>query len=174
VAGAGLLAGLLIGVVGAGGDADPAPDDEASVRPLAPTVTVTATAEADPVETTPAGPTQDDLDQAVEEAQTHAQARTQRLLAKQRARSTAQLRTVRQQARTDQRAAVKAAVRKARAQAAPPVEVPVVETPAVQTDPQFSYCYEANDAGYGNYVSGVDPEYDWYDDADGDGRVCEF
>jgi micrococcal nuclease len=42
------------------------------------------------------------------------------------------------------------------------------------TDPRFSYCYEANDAGYGNYVRGVDPEYDWYDDADRDGRVCEF
>jgi hypothetical protein len=41
------------------------------------------------------------------------------------------------------------------------------------TDPRFSYCYEANDAGYGPYVSGVDPEYDWYRDADNDGVVCE-
>ena len=41
------------------------------------------------------------------------------------------------------------------------------------TDPQFSYCYEANDAGYGPYYQGQDPEYDWYDDADGDGVVCE-
>lgn len=45
---------------------------------------------------------------------------------------------------------------------------------ASATDPRFTYCYEANDAGYGNYQSGVDPEYDWYDDADNDGWVCEF
>ena len=37
------------------------------------------------------------------------------------------------------------------------------------TDPHFSYCYEANDAGYGSYVEGEDPEYDWYDDNDNDG-----
>ena len=41
-------------------------------------------------------------------------------------------------------------------------------------DPRFDYCYEANDAGYGNYVRGRDEEYDWYDDADNDGIVCEF
>ncbi|WP_345456657.1 excalibur calcium-binding domain-containing protein [Nocardioides marinquilinus] len=174
MAGVGLVVGLLIGVAGAGGDAEPAPDDEASVRPLAPTVTVTTTADAAPTEAAPVGLTQADLDRAVDEAEARGTARTQRLLAKQQARSTARLRTVRQQARTDQRVAVRAAVRKTKALAPPPAEVPAVETPVVQTDPQFSYCYEANDAGYGNYVSGVDPEYDWYDDADGDGRVCEF
>ena len=41
------------------------------------------------------------------------------------------------------------------------------------SDPMFSYCYEANDAGYGPYYQGSDPEYDWYDDADADGIVCE-
>lgn len=41
-------------------------------------------------------------------------------------------------------------------------------------DPRFDYCYEANAAGYGNYVGGRDPEYDWYDDRDQDGLVCEF
>lgn len=41
------------------------------------------------------------------------------------------------------------------------------------TDPQFDYCYEANDAGYGPYYQGQDPEYEWYDDADSDGIVCE-
>ncbi|RYU09784.1 excalibur calcium-binding domain-containing protein [Nocardioides iriomotensis] len=41
------------------------------------------------------------------------------------------------------------------------------------TDPRFSYCYEANDNGYGPYRRGVDPEYAWYDDADNDGVVCE-
>jgi micrococcal nuclease len=46
--------------------------------------------------------------------------------------------------------------------------------PAANTDPRFEFCYQANDAGYGNYLSGRDPEYAWYDDADGDGQVCEF
>ncbi len=41
------------------------------------------------------------------------------------------------------------------------------------TDPRFTYCYEANDAGYGPYYQGQDPEYQWYDDADDDGIVCE-
>jgi hypothetical protein len=60
--------------------------------------------------------------------------------------------------------------------AAAPAPAPQPQTLAASgggTDPQFSYCYEANDAGYGPYVQGQDPEYAWYDDADGDGVVCE-
>ena len=34
-------------------------------------------------------------------------------------------------------------------------------------------CREAIDRGYGPYRRGVDPEYEWYRDADGDGVVCE-
>jgi uncharacterized protein DUF1524/excalibur calcium-binding domain-containing protein len=41
------------------------------------------------------------------------------------------------------------------------------------TDPQFDYCYQAKDAGYGPYYKGQDEEYAWYEDADGDGVVCE-
>ncbi|MGO4255688.1 excalibur calcium-binding domain-containing protein [Marmoricola sp. RAF53] len=41
------------------------------------------------------------------------------------------------------------------------------------TDPHFGTCGEANDNGYGPYTEGVDPEYDWYQDRDGDGVVCE-
>jgi endonuclease YncB( thermonuclease family) len=41
------------------------------------------------------------------------------------------------------------------------------------TDPRFGTCREAIAAGFGPYVRGVDPEYDWYRDADGDGVVCE-
>ncbi|WP_185736328.1 thermonuclease family protein [Nocardioides sp. LS1] len=44
----------------------------------------------------------------------------------------------------------------------------------MHTDPRFDYCYEANAAGFGNYVMGRDPEYAWYDDNDRDGVVCEF
>lgn len=40
-------------------------------------------------------------------------------------------------------------------------------------DPRFDTCKAAIAAGYGPYVNGVDPEYDWYRDGDGDGTVCE-
>jgi hypothetical protein len=45
--------------------------------------------------------------------------------------------------------------------------------PAPRTDPHFGTCREANDAGYGPYRRGSDPEYDWYTDRDHDGVVCE-
>lgn len=40
-------------------------------------------------------------------------------------------------------------------------------------DPRFGTCKEAKAAGFGNYVRGVDPEYSWYRDGDGDGIACE-
>ena len=40
-------------------------------------------------------------------------------------------------------------------------------------DPRFDTCTAAKAAGYGNYREGEDPEYEWYDDRDGDGVVCE-
>ena len=42
-----------------------------------------------------------------------------------------------------------------------------------QLDPRFDTCEEANDAGYVDYRRGIDPEYEWYDDTDNDGVVCE-
>ncbi|MGP3965112.1 excalibur calcium-binding domain-containing protein [Nonomuraea sp. 3N208] len=47
------------------------------------------------------------------------------------------------------------------------------QPPAPATDPRFDTCGEANAHGYGDYQKGVDPEYDWYEDRDGDGMVCE-
>lgn len=41
------------------------------------------------------------------------------------------------------------------------------------TDTRFSSCTKAKAAGYGPYRQGADPEYDWYDDRDNDGVVCE-
>jgi hypothetical protein len=41
------------------------------------------------------------------------------------------------------------------------------------TDPRFDTCKEAKAAGLGPYRRGVDPEYDWYQDRDSDGLVCE-
>ncbi len=41
-------------------------------------------------------------------------------------------------------------------------------------DPRFSSCAEAKRNGYNRkYVRGVDPEYNFYRDGDGDGIVCE-
>ncbi|MGN6688504.1 MAG: GmrSD restriction endonuclease domain-containing protein, partial [Actinomycetales bacterium] len=52
-----------------------------------------------------------------------------------------------------------------------------VPAPAVTTggglDPRFGTCKEATAQGYGPYVRGRDPEYDWYQDRDHDGVVCE-
>lgn len=45
--------------------------------------------------------------------------------------------------------------------------------PDNQLDPRFDTCKAAKEAGYGPYVKGVDPEYDWYRDGDSDGTVCE-
>jgi Protein of unknown function (DUF1524)/Excalibur calcium-binding domain len=50
---------------------------------------------------------------------------------------------------------------------------PAPQPPASHLDPQFRTCGDAIAAGYGPYVNGQDPEYDWYTDRDGDGVVCE-
>lgn len=52
---------------------------------------------------------------------------------------------------------------------------PVAPAPATSggLDPRFRTCGDANAAGFGPYVRGIDPEYDWYIDRDRDGRACE-
>ena len=40
-------------------------------------------------------------------------------------------------------------------------------------DPRYPYCTDALAAGLGPYTKGIDPEYAWYRDGDGDGVVCE-
>ena len=53
-------------------------------------------------------------------------------------------------------------------------EQPIVEQPVeAALDPRFRTCGDANASGFGDYISGVDPEYDWYMDRDRDGIVCE-
>ncbi|GAA4288822.1 DUF1524 domain-containing protein [Georgenia daeguensis] len=54
-----------------------------------------------------------------------------------------------------------------------PAPAPAPGGSGAGTDPRFSSCAKALDAGYGPYVSGVDPEYGWYRDGDSDGTVCE-
>jgi hypothetical protein len=57
--------------------------------------------------------------------------------------------------------------------------VTVTSSPSVSTkppgglDPRYRTCGEANSHGYGPYRRGVDPEYAWYQDRDGDGLDCE-
>lgn len=52
-------------------------------------------------------------------------------------------------------------------------EAPAPEPePEPATDPRYPYCKDLP-AGYGPYYKGVDPEYEWYTDRDGDGVVCE-
>lgn len=56
-----------------------------------------------------------------------------------------------------------------------PKPSPTAPVPLVggRLDPRFATCKAAKAAGYGPYREGVDPEYDWYRDADHDGVVCE-
>jgi hypothetical protein len=42
-----------------------------------------------------------------------------------------------------------------------------------ELDPRFGTCREAIANGFGDYIRGQDPEYDWYRDGDGDGIACE-
>lgn len=55
-----------------------------------------------------------------------------------------------------------------------PEPAPPPPPPPPPLDPRFANCFqEARNAGYGPYVAGVDPEYGWYPDTDGDGIACE-
>lgn len=69
--------------------------------------------------------------------------------------------------------AVAEAVRKTKAEAEPAKAVPKAVVEKDPNDPRFGTCGDANAAGYGDYRQGVDAEYDWYQDRDGDGVVCE-
>lgn len=46
-------------------------------------------------------------------------------------------------------------------------------SPGGGLDPRYGTCSEAVSHGYGPYRKGVDPEYDWYQDRNHDGVVCE-
>lgn len=59
---------------------------------------------------------------------------------------------------------------------APTVATTVVATtltPVEKNDPQFKSCEEAMAKGFGPYVKGKDPEYEWYPDTNRDGIVCD-
>lgn len=48
-----------------------------------------------------------------------------------------------------------------------------VEAVEVQGEIRYESCTVAIAADGGNYLFGIDPEYRWYEDRDGDGVVCE-
>ena len=55
------------------------------------------------------------------------------------------------------------------------VPAPVEAAPVAGTDgndPKYTSCKAAIAGGFGPYTKG-EPEYDWYRDGDGDGKVCE-
>ncbi len=170
ISGASFLA-FMIGL-GAGGTTEP------TVAAEAPPAKASAKAESSGASTLAKLKKEADrLKGQVAEARKHEQAAIAQVRAQaqanQRKAVSAAKAQVRAQAKTRQQQAVAAAVSETKADAADDASSPS-DTGSGGTDPRFSYCYEANDAGYGSYVQGEDPEYDWYDDNDNDGVVCEF
>ena len=162
------VAGLLIGVSGSGEDAVEAPPAVAAD----PTVQVDLTRALEENADLEAS-LQEARDDASEEVRTVTKQLKKQARAAQRSAVQAAVTKVRTEEQRKTAAAVqaaKAAVASAPVASAAPV--PLASTSSA-TDPRFNYCYEANDAGYGPYYRGQDPEYDWYDDNDGDGIVCE-
>lgn len=166
------VVGLVIGMSGSGSEAEQgqAKDDSVSAlrADLAEVLEQKSALEDDLVAAeSDLGEVESGTDEALRELRREAK------VAQRKAVSAAVAKT-RKQEQQKLAAAVKAAREQAQAAAAPSsAPVPLAATGG-GTDPRFSYCYEANDAGYGPYVRGQDPEYDWYDDRDGDGVVCEY
>lgn len=169
------IVGVVLGSSAASGSAEPpAPRTDISASQVSPDEVDQA------VEAAVEEATEDLEDQLLDK---NGELTTQQAKLVQQKRDAAQaLKQAKNQAVAAQRRAVTAAVNRTRAQvranmaAAAPAPAPQPQLPVAPgggTDPQFSYCYEANDAGYGPYFQGQDPEYAWYDDADGDGVVCE-
>ncbi len=55
----------------------------------------------------------------------------------------------------------------------PPSPPPATHPAATANDPNYGTCKQAKANHKGPYVRGRDPEYDYYQDRDGDGIVCE-
>lgn len=54
-----------------------------------------------------------------------------------------------------------------------PVESTPAPAPAPSGSTRYSSCAEAKAVGEGRYQQGIDPQYEWYQDGDGDGIACE-
>lgn len=165
------VVGLLLGV-GASGEAPPEDEPPAVVAdPEVEEDLEEALADNAELETT----LQEVRDEAADELSATTKQVKKQAKATQRTAVQAAVAKVRSEERRKAAVAVQAARTAAAAAAAPAAAsapVPLASSGG-STDPRFNYCYEANDAGYGPYYQGQDPEYDWYDDNDGDGIVCE-
>jgi hypothetical protein len=142
------VAGLIIGLASAG-DADAAKDEaekDAQVK---------------------IARIQDQIDERLDEAKQQALVDEQETIDDAVATAVAEEKT-RQAALTKK--AVAAAVKETKADLKVSTQP---KTLVSANDPRFDTCGAANVAGYGNYRKGSDPEYDWYDDRDNDGFVCE-
>jgi hypothetical protein len=162
------LAGLIVGLAGGGSEAEEpvAADNGTAASDVQADLDEALAATAD---------LSDQLRDQREEAADRSAADARAAKAAQAKAVRAAVAEVRREERKKASAAVAAAKREAAAAVAPPSSpiAPLAAAPSASTDPRFSYCYEANDAGYGPYYQGQDPEYAWYDDRDGDGIVCE-
>lgn len=169
----GLFMGLLVSV------GDGAPDVEEPPAASPPSLVDEATV------TDPASEIDAAVDEAVNEAVAQVTQKMTGKLDQVRASAADRLQRVRDKAQSAQTRAVDRAVARARADeqrktaravanalASVPAAAPAPTGGGGGTDPRFDYCYNAQDAGYGPYYAG-DTEYGWYDDADGDGVVCE-
>lgn len=164
-------------------------------------IAVSAASGSEPASDRPApaakAPAKVEIQASIDDAVAAAEERFNQKLGNAHERAEQRLTVVRERAATTQRQAVARAVAKvratdqeklrqavaaARAQAraqAVKAQSQAAAAPSTSssgsggTDPRFNYCYEANDAGYGPYFRGQDPEYNWYEDADNDGEVCE-
>jgi hypothetical protein len=178
-------AGLLLGVALGGGSASSTPAveevSEGQVQTRIAAAVDDAVSKALEASDANAASDRDDVQEALASTESTLEATESRLSSTKRKLADAKrdVRLVRANAKITQRKAVAAAVARtktqmqAQAQATAPRSL-TGEGSGSATDPRFDWCYEANDAGYGNYQRGVDSEYDWYDDADNDGWVCEF
>lgn len=165
------FAGLVVGAVAAGGGSGE--DPQATAALLKPAEAKSQTDRAVSEATA-----------ALEQKVAEQQAELSRVQEEAATAQTAAVAAAVEAARKDEKAKAAAKVREAERRASvaeEEAEAEAVTAPQALaggsggggTDPRFDTCGAANDAGYGPYRRGADPEYDWYDDRDGDGLVCE-
>jgi len=166
---AALASGLFLGYAAADGGSDESAASAPSVQPA---------------EVSSSTDDTDGLQQQIEELQAQLEQASADAAAERQAAVEEAVKQAVKEARKDERAKAAASIEAAEAAAAEASRAAAASKPrgfagtgeaaaSSATDPRFGTCTEAIGHGYGPYVEGKDPEYDWYIDRDGDGRVCE-